>query len=114
MRRLIPAILLLNIFAVTVVWSQQDTEPTQPVPNTEELQLLTLIRNHDLQTDDPDKVAQAIESLGNKKCVVAIDDLIPLLSFSRIYSWEKANSGIQVHPVTVQECHPRSYADLPR
>lgn len=65
-------------------------------------QLLSIIRDKQLQKSDPDRVAGAIAQLGEKKSVEGIDDLIELLTF------RKTLSGDNPDPDTVQEIHPVS------
>jgi len=63
-------------------------------------QLLSIIRDKQLQASDPDRVASAINQLGEKKSVEGVDDLAELLTF------RKNLKGDNPDPDTVQEIHP--------
>lgn len=52
-------------------------------------ELLTLLRDEQLRTSEPKRVIEAIDRLGEMKAIEAIDDLIELLTFEKIFEWEK-------------------------
>lgn len=65
-------------------------------------QLLMTLRDDSLRYRDPDRVAEAIKGLGEAKSTEAIDDLIGLLTFTRISDSETqiGDAIIETHMIT--------------
>lgn len=51
--------------------------------------LVQMIRDSELGNSDPERVVSAITSLGEMKATEAIDDLIELLTYRRVWKWER-------------------------
>lgn len=87
-RKLITALLalalLISVGQILAQHKQQSTSEDQ-----ESMQLLTILRDKQIQEREPERVAKVIERLGEIKSVEAIDDLVQHLTFSRNIQQEK-------------------------
>ncbi|HEX8567992.1 MAG TPA: hypothetical protein VF648_20305 [Pyrinomonadaceae bacterium] len=83
---------------------QRQEKPKSKVLNKEVKQLLETIRNRNLVTESPDKLAQAIEALGQRQITEAIPELIDFLDFRRIHKWE--GTGVILHPLPKEGDYP--------
>jgi len=76
----------------------------------EELErLLATLRDTKLQEIDPDRVTRAIERLGELRDPAAVDDLVQLLTFRRIWPWEEDPTV----PKTTEPVHPWTWNTFP-
>ena len=57
--------------------------------------LLRIIRDRDLQRDDPKQFLAAMQELGNLRAVEAIDDLVGLLTYERDWQRERRPAGYE-------------------
>lgn len=83
---------------------QQDTDEGREIAR-----LMKIIRNERLRTEDPDKVAQAIATLGELRATVAVEDLIKLITFRRTFPQERGNpDGVinEIHVITRDGRYP--------
>jgi len=83
---------------------QQDTDEDREIAR-----LMKIIRNERLRTEDPDKVAQAIATLGELRATVAVEELIKLITFRRTFPQERGNpEGIinEIHVITKDGRYP--------
>jgi hypothetical protein len=90
-------------FKMTPLMHSQE-KPKSKVLNKEVTQLLEIIKNRNLVTESPDKLAQAIEALGQRRITEAIPDLIEYLDFRRIHKWE--GTGVILHPLPKEGDYP--------
>jgi hypothetical protein len=75
---------------LAIAWIGHARQSAQETPQSVEREkLLATIRDPGLRESDPDRVIQAIQRLGMMKDTEAIDDLIPLLTFRRLYPEDK-------------------------
>lgn len=70
--------------------------------------LMQVIRDKELQKKDPDRVRQAIASLGELRCAAAADDLAALLAFKYRFDWE--GTHIRLQPIFTQTRYPATSA----
>jgi hypothetical protein len=90
------AALLLVIIAqllsgkVEGYWNMTQSESR----DEETARLIAIIRNSQLRIEDPNKVVEAIDKLGEMKVVSAVDDLVQLLTF-RPVSQREILTGIR-------------------
>ncbi len=83
---------------------RQDTDEDREIAR-----LMKIIRNERLRTEDPDKVAQAIATLGELRATVAVEDLIKLITFRRTFPQERGNpEGVinEIHVITRDGRYP--------
>jgi hypothetical protein len=80
--------------------------------NQEQAELLTILRDEHLREHQPERVAKAIERLGEMKSVGAVDQLVQLLTFRRTFPWENNNLDViqEDHPVTPLGRYPAAGA----
>ncbi len=71
-------------------------EPTARQQKIESL--LKTLHDRELQETDPDQVVKAIVQLRDMRAVEAIDDLIGLLTYRRVWLWEKKREPGQPPP----------------
>jgi hypothetical protein len=86
----------------TLVRGQEKTK-SKPL-NMEVTKLLETIKNKNLVTENPKKLAQAIEELGQRQISEAVPELIEYLNFRRIHDWE--GSGLVLHPLPEEGDYP--------
>jgi hypothetical protein len=94
-RKLLHAVLLLALIAQILTAKLEGYgQVTQSQSGGEEIaQLIAIIRNSQLRIEDPEKVVEAINKLGEMKVASAVDDLAQLLSF-RLVSQGERQTGI--------------------
>ena len=75
----------LSLLALLVLVGQPLAQHQGQSPGVDEerAQLLTLLRDEQLREHEPERVAKAIERIGDLRSVDDIEDLIKLLTFSR-------------------------------
>jgi hypothetical protein len=83
---------------------ERQEKPKSKVLNKEVTQLLEIIKNRNLVTESPDKLAHVIEVLGQRRITEAIPDLIEYLDFRRIHKWE--GTGVVLHPLPKEGDYP--------
>jgi hypothetical protein len=84
--------------------SQQNADADREI-----VRLLQIIRDERLRTEDPDKVAQAIATLGELRATAAVEDLIKLITFKRTFPQERGNpEGVinDIHVITREGRYP--------
>ena len=72
-------------------------QATRPCPEEVTKPLLQVALDKRLQETDPVRVRSAIQELGEKRCVEAIDDLVRVLTFR--YPWVNPDERVQLQPV---------------
>jgi hypothetical protein len=79
---------------------QGQASRAEPTARQEKIQkLLDILRDRELQESDPDKIVNAIVQLRDMKAVEAIDGLIEMLTYRRVWPWEKKlEPGQPPHP----------------
>lgn len=78
------------VVLLAIPWIGHARQSAQETPHSVEREkLLATIRDPGLRESDPDRVMQAMQRLGMMKDTGAIDDLIPLLTFRRLYPEDK-------------------------
>jgi HEAT repeat protein len=90
-RILLHAVLLLALVAQTLTAKLAGYgQVTQGESRDEEIaQLIAIIRNSQLRIEDPEKVVEAINKLGEMKAASAVDDLAQLLTFRLVSRGER-------------------------
>jgi hypothetical protein len=90
-RKLLHAVLLLALIAQVLTAKLEGYgQVTQGESRDEEIaQLIALIRNSQLRIEDPNKVVEAINKLGEMKAASAVDDLAQLLTFRLVSLGER-------------------------
>ena len=90
-RILLHAVLLLaSIAQILTAKLEGYGQVTQGQSRDEEIaQLIAIIRNSQLRIEDPEKVVEAINKLGEMKAVSAVDDLAQILSFRLVSQGER-------------------------
>ena len=80
--------------------------------NQEQRELLTIVRDKQLLERDPERVAKAIERLGEIRSIAAINDLVDLLTFKRIFEWDSERNGIidEPHFISITGRYPAAGA----
>jgi hypothetical protein len=88
--------------------AQSGVESTGQGGNEEEKQLLTVVRDERLRQTEPDRVVQAIKRLGEVKSTNAINELIHLLTFKRIFESERlgVEGAEDIRLITASERYP--------
>ena len=70
--------------------------------------LIQVLRDKELQKEDPDRVRQAILQVGYRGCAAAADDLAALLTFKYRFDWE--GTHIRLHPIFTPARYPATGA----
>jgi hypothetical protein len=82
------AAVTLVCIAVCVGQAGSHDKPQSIGEVLESAQVITILRNEQLRESEPDRVTKAIEKLGDMRSIVAIADLVKVLTFKRTFPWE--------------------------
>lgn len=92
----------LYVCITLVVVMKDSAMPQQNADADREIvRLLQIIRDGRLRTEDPDKVAQAIATLGELRATAAVEDLIKLITFKRTFPQERGNPEEVINDIHV-------------
>lgn len=82
---------------------EQKVRDSQKLDNKAK-ELLEALKDKNLLSGNPEKLAQIIEIIGQRRIAAAIPDLIDYLNFRRIHSWE--GSKTLLHPLPEEGDYP--------
>ena len=99
-------ICLVGLFYLTAnrVFTQSQEKVEVNALNTDVAELLVTLKNKQLATENPEKLAHTIEELGQRQVSEAVPDLIDYLNFRRIHDWE--GTGLVLHPLPKEGDYP--------